>query len=159
MVLYSTCKYLIHNAELSHGCYAILIVYHTKPYSSISYALYVVRPDLLSKDIGLLCLWACLSTLLVHPKGGRPGGARVVTLYTGVVPGYGGSFGCDHAPRCCRGRRQVVTTLSIRYGRIAVVSVVPHFRVWCRSSKRCNGTGCTLVQDILPDVWSLSFEP
>jgi hypothetical protein len=70
MALYLTCQYPIHNAELSHGCYAILIVYHTMPCSSISYALYVVRPDVLSKDIGLLCLSACLSALLVHPKGG-----------------------------------------------------------------------------------------
>ena len=26
--------------------------------------------------------------LLVHPKGGGPGGARVVTSYAGMVPGY-----------------------------------------------------------------------
>jgi hypothetical protein len=102
------CQYRIRNAELSHGCYAILIGYHTMPCSSISYALYVVRPDVLSKDIDLLCMWACLSALLVHPKGGRPGGARVVTSYTGVVLGYAGSFIYDHAPRCCRGRWQVV---------------------------------------------------
>jgi hypothetical protein len=61
MALYSTCLYAIHNAELSHGFNAILIVYHTMPCSSTSYALYVVRPDALSKDISSLCLWACLS--------------------------------------------------------------------------------------------------
>jgi hypothetical protein len=159
MALYSTCQYPIHNVELSHGCYAILIVYHTMPCSCISYALYMVIPDVLSKDIGSLCHWACLSTLLVHPKGGRSGGTRVVTSYTGVVPGYVGSLGYDHAPRCCRGRRQVVTALSVHYGGIAVVSVVPHVRVWCRSSERCNGTGCTPVRDILPDILSLSSEP
>jgi hypothetical protein len=119
----------------------------------------VVGLGVLSKDIGSLCLWAGLSTLLVHPKGGRPREARVVTSYTGVMPGYEGSFGYDHAPRCCRGRPQLVTTLSIRYGGIAVVSVVPHVQVWCRSFERCNGTGCTRVWHILPDIWSLSFEP
>jgi hypothetical protein len=102
MDLYSTRQYPIHTAELSHGCYAILIVYHTMPCSPISYALYVVRQNVLSKAIGSLCFWACLSALLVHPKGRRPGGARVVTSYTGVVLGYAGSFEYDHAPRCCR---------------------------------------------------------
>jgi hypothetical protein len=81
MALYSTCLYPIHNALLSHGCYAILIVYHTMPCSSISYALYVVRPDVLCKAIGLFCLCACLSALLVRPKGGRPRGARVVSVF------------------------------------------------------------------------------
>jgi hypothetical protein len=72
--MYSTCQYLIHNSEFSHGCYAILIVYQTMPCFITSYPMYVVRPDQLSKDIGLLCLWACLSAFLVHPKGGRPEG-------------------------------------------------------------------------------------
>jgi hypothetical protein len=58
------------------------------PCSSISYAIYVVRPNELSKDIGLLCLRGYLSVLLVHPKGGRPGDARVVTSYIGLVPVY-----------------------------------------------------------------------
>jgi hypothetical protein len=56
------------------------------------------RTDELGKDIGSLCLWACLSALLVHPNGGRSGDARVVTSCTGVVPGYAGSLGYDHAP-------------------------------------------------------------
>jgi hypothetical protein len=98
MALYSTCQYLLHNSEFSHGCYAILIVHHTMPCFITSYPMYAVRPDELREDIGLLCLWACLSALLVHPKGGRPKGARVVTSYTGVVAGYVGSFGYDHAP-------------------------------------------------------------
>ena len=68
----------------------------------------------LGKDIGLLCFRACLSILPIHPKGGRPGGARVVTSYAGMVPGYAGSFGYDGAPRCVWGRPQVVTTLSVR---------------------------------------------
>jgi hypothetical protein len=113
MALYSTHQYSIHNAELSHGCHAILIVYHAMPCSFISYALYMLRPGVLSKDIGSLCLTACLTALLVHPKGGRPGRARVVTSYTGVVLGYVGSFGYDHAPWCYRGRRQLVTALSM----------------------------------------------
>jgi hypothetical protein len=134
MALYSTRRYCY---------YAILIVYHTMPCSSISYALYVVRPDALSKAISSLCLWACLSTLLIYPKGGRPEDTRLVTSYTGVVPRYVGSFGYDHAPRCCRGRRWVVTALNVCYDSFAMVSVVPHVRVWCRSSEICNRTGCT----------------
>jgi hypothetical protein len=152
MALCSTCQYLIHNLEFSHGCFAILIVYHTMPCFITSDPMYAVRPDELGKDICSLCLWACLSALLVHLKGGRPRCARVVTSYMDVVPGYAGSFGYDHAPWCCRGRRQVVTALSVRYIGIAVVSAVPHVWVWCRSSERCNRTGCTPVWDILPNI-------
>ena len=47
----------------------------------------MLRPDDLGKDIGSLCFQACLRVLLVHPKGGRPGDARVVIAYTGVVLG------------------------------------------------------------------------
>jgi hypothetical protein len=159
MILYLTCQYLIHNIELSHGCYVILIVYHTMPCFFISYSIYVVRPDDLSKDIGSLCLRTYLSTLLVHLKGGRPGGARLVTLHTGVVLGYTGSFGYDHAPWSSRGRWLVVTALSVRYGSFAVVSVLPHVRIWCKSFERCNVTGCTPLRDILPDIWSLRSEP
>ena len=64
----------------------------------MSYISCLLRPDDLCKDIGSLCLWACLSILLVHPKVGRPGGARIVTSYTRVVLGYVGSFGYDGAP-------------------------------------------------------------
>ena len=48
----------------------------------------MVRPDDLGTDIGSLCFRACSSVLLIHPKGGRPGGTRVVTSYTSVVLGY-----------------------------------------------------------------------
>ena len=41
---------------------------------------------------------ALISILPVHPKGGGPGGARVVTSYAGMVPGFAGSFGYDGAP-------------------------------------------------------------
>jgi hypothetical protein len=52
--LYSTCQYLIHNSECSHG--SILIVYHTMPCFITSYPMFVVRPDELSKDIGFVVL-------------------------------------------------------------------------------------------------------
>ena len=79
-----------------------------------SYTSCMLRPDDLVKDIGLLCFRACLSILPVHPKGGGPGGARVVTSYAGMVPGFVGSFGYDGAPRCDWGRPQVGTALSFR---------------------------------------------
>ena len=53
----------------------------------------MVRPDDPSTDNGSLCFRACSSVLLVHPKGGRPGDARVLTSYTGVLLRYAGSFG------------------------------------------------------------------
>ena len=53
----------------------------------MSYANHMLRLDDLGKDIDLLCFRACSSSLLVHPKGGRLGGARVVTSYTGMVLG------------------------------------------------------------------------
>ena len=65
----------------------------------LSYTSCLLRPDDLDKDIGLLCFWAYLSILSVHPKGGGPGGAKVVTSYAGMVPGYAGSLGYDGAPR------------------------------------------------------------
>ena len=36
----------------------------------------------------MLCFRVCSSVLLVHPKGGRPGGTRVVTSYMSVVLRY-----------------------------------------------------------------------
>ena len=92
-----------------------------------SCATYLVRPDDLGTDRGLLCLRACSSILLVHPKGGRPGGTRVVTSYTGVVLGY------DCAPRCDWGRRQVVTALSVQRNRCVAFSIFLDIRVRCRS--------------------------
>ena len=38
----------------------------------------MLRLDDLGKDIGSLCFRACLSISPVHPKGGGPGGARVL---------------------------------------------------------------------------------
>ena len=74
----------------------------------------MVRPDVQGLDNGSLCFRACSSVLLVHPKGGSPGDARVVTPYTGVVLGYAGSFGYDRVPRCDWGRWHEVTTISVQ---------------------------------------------
>ena len=100
MALYSICQHSIHNIEFCHGCYAISIVYQSMLWLFMSYAKDMVRPDDLGTDISSSCFRARSSILLVHPKGGRPGDARVVTSYTGVVVGYAGSFGYDRAPRC-----------------------------------------------------------
>ena len=99
-----------------------------------SYATYLVRPNDPSTEIGSLCLRAYLSILLVHPKGGRPRDARVVTSYTGMVLGYAGSFGYDRTPRCDWGRRQVVTAMSVRRNSCVAFSVFPNVQVQCRSS-------------------------
>ena len=93
--------------------------------SFMSYAKVLVRPDDPSTDRGSSCFRACSSVLLVHPKGGRPGDARVVTSYTSVELGYVGSFGYDRAPRCDWGRRQVVTALSVWCNSCVVFSVFP----------------------------------
>ena len=100
----------------------------------MSYAKVLVRPDDPGTDRGSMCFRACSSVLLVHPKGGRPGGTRVVTSYTSVVLGYAGSFGYDRAPRCDWGRRQVVTALTERRNSGVAFSVLPDVQVRCRSS-------------------------
>ena len=104
MALYSICQYSIHNIELDHSCYAISIVYQSMLLFIMSCVTSMVRPDDPDMDIDSLCFHACSSILLVHPKGGRPMGDRVVTSYTGVVLEYAGSFGYDCAARCdcCR---------------------------------------------------------
>src|SRR6185312_6578355 len=134
MTLYPTCQTSIHNIEFCHDCFTILIVYQSILSSFISYATVLVRPDDLCTDRGSLCFWACSSVLLVHPKGGRPGGTRVVTSYTSMVLGYAGSFGYDHAPRCDWGRQQVVIALFVRRNSGVVFSVLPDVRVRGRSS-------------------------
>ena len=104
MALYSFCQYSIHNIELDHSCYAVLIVYQSILLFIMSCVMNMVRPDDLGMDVGSLWFRACSSVLLVHPKGGRPGDARVVTSYTGVVLEYAGSLGYNCAPRCDWGR-------------------------------------------------------
>ena len=100
MALYSFCQYSIHNIELDHGFFNILIVYQSMLWFIMSCVMSMVRPDDPGTGIGSLCFRACSSVLLVHPKGGRPEDARVVTSYTGVVLRYARSFGYDRAPRC-----------------------------------------------------------
>ena len=102
------------------ACLALISVYP-------SYSSCMLRPDDLGKDIGSLCFRACLSILHVHPKGGGPGGARVVTSYAGMVPGYAGSFGYDGAPQCDWGRPQVVTALSVRREAASRLAYSPMF--------------------------------
>jgi len=134
MALYPTCQNSIYNIELCHGCFTILIVYQSMLSSFMSYATVLVRPDDPGMDRGSLCFRTCSSVLLVHPKGGRPGGTRVVTSYTSVVLGYAVSFGYDRAPRWDWGRWQGVTALSVRRNSCVVFSVLPDVRVRCRSS-------------------------
>ena len=134
MGLYPTCQTSIYNIEFCHSCFTILIIYQSMLRSFISYAMVLVRPDDPGTDRGSLCFWACSSVLLVHPKGGRPGGTRVVTSYTSMVLGYAGSFGYDHAPRCDWGRQQVLTALSVWRNSGVAFSVLPDVRVRCRSS-------------------------
>ena len=63
----------------------------------MSYTKHVVRPNDRGKDISLLCFRACFNSVLVHPKGGRLVGSRIVISYMG--------YGNDHAPWSSRGRR------------------------------------------------------
>ena len=159
MALYPTCQTSIHNIEFCHGCFTILIVYQSMLRSFISYATVLVRPDDPGTDRGSLCFRACSSVLLVHPKGGRPGGTRVVTSYMSVVLGYAGSFGYDHAPRCDWGRRQVVITLSVQRNSGVAFSVLPDVRVRCRSScKEVMGRDvlqCGTLLSTTPFSWHL----
>ena len=98
MALYSDFLYAIH-IEFVLGYIAMFVAFLALISALTSYSSCMLRPDDLGKDIDSLCFRACLSILLVHPKGGRPRGPRIVTSYTGVVPGYAGSFGYDSAPR------------------------------------------------------------
>ena len=133
MALYSDFHYAIHS-EFILGYLAMFVVCLALICALSCYISCLLRPDDLGKDISSLCLWACLSVLLVHSKGGRPGDARVVTSYTSVVLGYVGSFGYDRAPRCDWGRWQVMTALSVRRNSCVAFGVFPDVRVRCRSS-------------------------
>ena len=104
MALYPSCQTSIHNIELCHGCFTILIVYQSMLSSFMSYAKVLVRPDDLGRDRGSLCFRAYSSILLIHPKGGRPWDTRVVSSYTSVVLGYAGSFGLLHGVTGVDGR-------------------------------------------------------
>ena len=58
MALYSICRYSIHNIELDHGCYAILIVYQSMLLFIISCVTSMVRPDDSGLGHGSLCFRA-----------------------------------------------------------------------------------------------------
>ena len=113
MALYSDIRYAIHT-KFVHGYLVMFLACSAMICSSSSCISCLLRPDDLGKDIGSLCFRACLSVLPVHSKGGRPRGARVVTSYAGMVPGYAGSLGYDCAPRFDWGSPQVVIALSVR---------------------------------------------
>ena len=114
MALYSDFRYAIH-IEFVLGYLAMFLACLALIYVSSSYTSCLLRPDDLGKDVGSLCFRAYLSILTIHPMGGGPGGARVVTSYAGMVPGYAGSFRYDGAPRCDWGRPQVVTAPRLAY--------------------------------------------
>ena len=103
MALYSDYRYTIHT-EFVHGYLAMFLACLAMICSSSSCISCLLRPDDLGKDIGSLCFQVCLSILPVHPKGGGPGGAKVVTSYAGMVTVYAGSLGYDGAPRFDWGR-------------------------------------------------------
>ena len=86
MALYSDFLYAIH-IEFVLGYLAMLVACLALICASSSYSRCLLRPDDLGKDIGSLYFRAFLSILHVHPKGGGPGGARVVTSYAGMGPG------------------------------------------------------------------------
>ena len=96
MALYSDFHYAIHT-EFVLGYLAMPLACLALICTLSSYSSCFLRPDDLGKDIGLLCFQAYLSILPVHPKVGGPGGAKVVTSYAGMVPGYAGSLGYDGA--------------------------------------------------------------
>ena len=98
MTLYSDIRYAIH-IEFVLGYLAMFLACLALICALSNYTSFLLRPDDLDKDIGPLCFRAYLSILLVHPKGGGPGGAEVVTSYAGMVPKYEGSLGYDGGPR------------------------------------------------------------
>ena len=126
MALYSDFLYANH-LEFVLGYLAIFVACLVLISVYPSYSSCMLRPDDLGKDIGSLCFRACLSILPVHPKGGRPGGARVVTSYAGMVLGYAGSFGYDGAPRCDWGRLQMVTAPSVCWEAASRLAYSPTF--------------------------------
>ena len=97
MALYFDFRYAIH-IDFILGYLTMFVACLAFICALPSYSSCMLRLDDLGKDIGSLCFRACLSILPVHPKGGGPGGARVVTTYAGMVPGYARSFGYDGAP-------------------------------------------------------------
>ena len=87
MALYSDFRYAIHT-KFVLGYLSMFVACLALICALSSYISCLLRPDDLGKDIGLLCFRAYISILPIHPKGGGPGGAKVVTSYAGMVPGY-----------------------------------------------------------------------
>ena len=110
MALYSDSRYALHT-EFVLGYLAMFLACLALICALSSYTSCMLRPDDLGKDIGSLCFRAYLSILPVHPKGAGPRGAKVVTSYVGMVPGYAGSLRYEGAPQFDCGRPQVVTAL------------------------------------------------
>ena len=129
MALYSDFLYAIH-IEFVLGYLAMFVACLALINALSSYSSCLLRPDDLDNDIGPLCFRAYLSILPVHTKCGGPGGAKVVTSYAGMLPGYARSFGYDGAPRCDWGRPQVVTAPSVRWEAASRLAYSPTF-VYC----------------------------
>ena len=72
MALYSDFLYAIR-IEFVLGYLAMFVACLALISALSSYSSCMLRPDDLGKDIGSLCFRACLSIILVHPKGGDPG--------------------------------------------------------------------------------------
>ena len=125
MALYSDIRYV--HTEFVLGYPAMFLACLALICALSSYISCLLRPNDLGKDIGLLCFRAYLSILHVHPKGGGPGGAMVVTSYAGLVPEYAGSLGYDGAPRCDWDRPQVVAALSVRREAASRLAYSPTF--------------------------------
>ena len=73
MALYSSCQTSIHNIEICHGCFTILIVYQFMFSSLMSYAKVLVRPDDLGTDRGSLYFGLALVFYLSIRRVGDPG--------------------------------------------------------------------------------------
>ena len=72
MAFDSDFRYAIH-IEFVLGYLAMFVACLALICALSSYSSCMLRPDDLGKDIGSLCFRACLSIILVHPKGGDPG--------------------------------------------------------------------------------------
>jgi hypothetical protein len=104
--------------ELEYSPYVMSLAYRTL--CSISHTTYMgrIRAKLRWRfvvSLGLSVSYAWRSV------GSESRGIRVVSLYTGVVLGYTGTFGCDSAP-WLRDRRQEVRACSS--------PVIPHVLVF-----------------------------
>ena len=78
MALYSNICYAIHS-EFVLGYLSMFLACLALICALSSYTSCLLRPDDLGKDFGSLCFRTYLIILPVHPKGGGPGGAKVVT--------------------------------------------------------------------------------